>query len=394
MDSYSVLLTWLLSGTLLPSAIVSCLAIYALRAAAPKLGLMDHPDPRQVHVRAVPLGGGIGIWLGVIVPFAVGQLVLSQLEPGQTDLFGFEVPRSVSEHLAGVRARTTSLWAILGAGTFFMGLGLADDRFGLPWQARLASQFAVAGLCVFWQGWQLTAFVTIPYVALALSVVWIVGMINSFNMLDNMDGLSSGVALIASASLAAVALTSYDPGNDGPQLFVAGFLLVLVGSLAGFLRHNKPPAKIFMGDAGSYFIGFCVAVATLLATYTSYLSPKPHAILAPLVVMAVPLYDMTSVIWIRLRSGASPFKADKNHLSHRLVELGMSKTIAVLTIYLLTATCGLSALLLQRVDTFGAVVILLIVGSVLTLVALLEVAARRKDRHRRREEPSTPAVKP
>ncbi|HEV7281769.1 MAG TPA: MraY family glycosyltransferase [Pirellulaceae bacterium] len=392
MDSRSVLLTWLVSGTLLPSAIVSCLAIYVLRAAAPKLGLMDHPDPRKVHVRAVPLGGGIGIWLGVIVPFAIGQLILSRLEQGQTELFGVLIPPSIAEHLSGIRERANSLWAILGAGTFFMALGLADDRFGLPWQARLASQFAVAALCVVWQGWQLTAFVMLPYVALALSIVWIVGMINSFNMLDNMDGLSSGVALIASASLAAVALTSDEPGNEGPQLFVGGFLLVLVGALAGFLWHNRPPAKIFMGDAGSYFVGFCVSVATLLATYTSYVSPKPHAILAPLVVMAVPLYDMTSVIWIRLRAGSSPFKADKNHLSHRLVELGMNKTIAVLTIYLLTAICGLSALLLQQVDALGAVVILLIVGSVLLLVALLEMAARRKERHRLRAESSSPTV--
>lgn len=390
MDSQSLLLTSLLFGTLLPSAIVSCLAIYAIRALAPKLGLIDKPDARKVHTKPVPLGGGIGIWLGVLVPFALGQLVLTRLAEGQTELLGFAVPDVVTQHLSGLRERSQSLWAILGAGTFFMGLGLADDRFGLPWQARLASQFAVAALCVFWQGWQLTAFVTIPYVALGLSIVWIVGMINSFNMLDNMDGLSGGVALIASASLAAVALTSSETGNDGPQLFVAGFLLVLVGAIAGFLWHNRPPAKIFMGDAGSYFIGFYVAVATLLATYTSYVSPKPHAILAPLVVMAVPLYDMTSVIWIRLRSGTSPFKADKNHLSHRLVELGMSKPVAVLTIYLLTSICGLAAILLQRVDAVGAAAILLLVGSVLLLVALLEKAARRKERLRRRDESSPP----
>ncbi len=97
--------------------------------------------------------------------------------------------------------------------------------------------------------------------------MWIVGLVNSFNMLDNMDGLSGGVAAIAAAMLAAVLLIAPDPETHGPQLFVAGFLLVLVGSLLGFLWHNRPPARLFMGDAGSYFIGFCLAVATIAATF-------------------------------------------------------------------------------------------------------------------------------
>ena len=133
-----------------------------------------------------------------------------------------------------------------------------------------------------------------------------------------------------------------------------------------------------MGDAGSYFVGFCIAVCTLLATYTSYHGARPHAVLAPLCVMAVPLYDMTTVIWIRLRQGRSPFHADTNHLSHRLVALGMSKTQAVLTIYLLTATCGLSALLLPRVDQVGAVIAVMQVLCILVLIAILETSARRK----------------
>src|SRR4029078_535629 len=136
----------------------------------------------------------------------------------------------------------------------------------------------------------------------------------------------------------AVMLLSHDPLTDKPQLFKAGLLLVLVGSLLGFLCHTRPPAKIFMGDSGSYFIGFMIAVTTLLASYTGYHSEKRHAILAPLLVMAVPLYDMATVIFIRLKNGLSPFAADKNHLSHRLVDLGLTETQAVLTIYLLKST--------------------------------------------------------
>ena len=133
-----------------------------------------------------------------------------------------------------------------------------------------------------------------------------------------------------------------------------------------------------MGDSGAYFVGFMIAAATLLASYTGYQDEKHrHAILAPLCVMAVPFYDMTTVILIRLRAGQSPFRADKNHFSHRLVELGLTKSQAVLTIYLLTATCGLGALLLHRVDRAGAVMVLLMIGCVLTLIGVLESTARR-----------------
>jgi UDP-GlcNAc:undecaprenyl-phosphate GlcNAc-1-phosphate transferase len=154
-------------------------------------------------------------------------------------------------------------------------------------------------------------------------------------------------------------------------------LLVLVGAIVGFLFHNRPPAKLFMGDAGSYFVGFIIAVATLLATYTGYHSTTRHAVLAPVCVLAVPLYDMITVIWIRLREGRSPFQADKCHFSHRLVDLGFSKRQAVLTIYLTTATCGLGALLLHRVDGVGAVIIVLMIVCILALIALIESTARR-----------------
>jgi UDP-GlcNAc:undecaprenyl-phosphate GlcNAc-1-phosphate transferase len=132
-----------------------------------------------------------------------------------------------------------------------------------------------------------------------------------------------------------------------------------------------------MGDAGSYFVGFCIAGGTLLATYTTYDAGLRHAVLAPLCVMAVPLYDMFTVIRIRLREGRSIFKADRCHFSHRLTDLGMTRPQAVLTLYLTTATCGLGALLLPRVDTLGAYVVLLLIGCILLLIHILEMTARR-----------------
>lgn len=371
---------WFVAGSVLPSFIVAFLGTFAMRRLAPRWGLVDQPNRRKVHVVPVPLGGGVAISCGVVLPFAMGTLLLLLMDDRSLERI---LPEFAVPHLGGLRAQLGSLWIMLGGALLLMTLGLIDDRRGLDWRIRLFVQFAVATVCVVTQGWQLTAFIDMPrlgwLVSVTLTVIWVVALINSFNMLDNMDGLSAGVAAIAASMLAIVMLIS--PAAPRPQLFVAGFLFVLVGSLLGFLFHNRPPAKIFMGDAGSYFVGFCIAIATLLATFAGYSpsSPGRHALLAPLCVMAVPLYDMTTVIWIRLREGRSPFEADKNHFSHRLVELGLSKTQAVLTIYLTTATCGLGALLLHQVDLFGALVIVLLIVFVLLLIAILESTRRGND---------------
>ncbi|MEX0819926.1 MAG: MraY family glycosyltransferase [Pirellulaceae bacterium] len=368
---------WFVASSVLPSFLAAFLATLVVRRFSPRWGLVDQPNHRKVHVSPVPLGGGLAIAFGVVLPFAIGTLMLLLLDGA---LLAKIVPEFALPHLGGIREQLGGLWIMLGGALLLMTLGLIDDRRGVDWRIRLIVQFTVATVCVVTQGWQLTAFIDVPrwgsIVSVALSVIWIVALINSFNMLDNMDGLSAGVAAIAASILATVMLIS--PAAPRPQLFVAGFLLVLVGALLGFLIHNRPPAKIFMGDAGSYFIGFCIAIATLLATFAGYTatSPGAHAVLAPLCVMAVPLYDMTTVIWIRLRQGRSPFEADKNHFSHRLVELGLSKTQAVLTIYLTTATCGLGALLLHQIDLFGAFIVLLLIVFVLLLIAILESTRR------------------
>lgn len=360
----------------LPSLILAWLATFGIRRWAPRWQLVDQPAARKVHTTPTPLGGGLAIWFGVITTFAIGELIVRLVSSHSA--WAVQLPELARQHLPGLRQQSSSLWALLGGASVLSILGLIDDRRGLPWQLRLFVQFAVAGLIVTLQGLRLTAFIGIPVVTWLLSVIWIVGLINSFNMLDNMDCLSGGVGLISATFLAAVMVLAPDPETQRPQLFVAGYLIVLVGAVAGFLWHNRPPARIFMGDSGSYFLGFYLATATLLATYAGYQSPRPHAILAPLCVMAVPLYDMTTVLWIRVREGRSPFQADKCHLSHRLVDLGFTKVQAVLTIHLLTITCGLGALLLHRVDIVGAVLIVLLILCVLALIAILESTARRK----------------
>lgn len=363
-------------ATVVPSFLVSILAVALVRRWAVRLGLLDQPGERKVHLRAVPLGGGLGIWAGVVSTFAAGTFVV-WLGVSSESISGL-VPDGIRIHLPGMLASCGQLWILLAGGTVLMLLGLADDSRGLPWQWRIGVETLVAAVCVYSQGLQLTAYIELPWITSIFSVLWIVALINSFNMLDNMDGLSGGVASIVGLILAVMMLTSPDPSTQQPQLFVAAMLLVLVGGLFGFLFHNWPPAKIFMGDAGSYFVGFWIAVATLLATYAGYRGTQPHAVLAPLCVLAVPLYDMLSVIWIRLREGRSPFEGDKRHFSHRLVELGLTKTQAVLTIYLATLTCGLGGLLMRRVDFWGAPLVIAVICCTLALVAILESNAWRK----------------
>ncbi len=385
------MLPWLVLGTIVPSACFCWAAAWLVRRLGPRAGLVDRPGARKIHDKPIPTSGGLAIWLGLIVPLGLGQGLLWILREGSSALsnppavWASTLPQllaitGIGPHLPGLGQQSPKLWLLLGGGTVLMLLGLADDRRGLDWRFRLIVQTAVAATMVAC-GWSAHLPWDVPWLAFAASVIWIVGLVNSFNMLDNMDGLSAGVAAIAAAILAAAALLSPRPDNHQPQLFVASFLLLIVGSLLGFLWHNRPPARLFMGDAGSYLIGYLLAMATLTATFAGGRLPPPESgypgALAPLCVMAVPIYDTASVVIIRLRQRRSPFVGDKSHFSHRLVDLGMTKRQAVLTIYLATATCGLGALLLHEVDTIGATLILLLVACTLLLVAVLENAGRK-----------------
>jgi UDP-GlcNAc:undecaprenyl-phosphate GlcNAc-1-phosphate transferase len=370
-----------LLATLLPAWGIAAMLCFAIRHWAAAWGLVDKPGARKIHQQPVPLGGGIAIWAAVVVPL-IAIVALAWIGPNFISVV-LPTDSRLSElwlkHLDGVKQQTSDLLFLLGCGTGLMFLGLADDKRGLPWQARLGVQTAIAAAVVLGRGWQLTFFVDVPWLTSLISIVWIVGLVNSFNMLDNMNGLSAGVGTIAAGMLAAVLLTVPDPTTQAPQLFIAGTLLLLAGGLIGFLWHNFPQAKLFMGDAGSYFLGFMLAVLAMLATFSGGNLPK-HAVLAPLCILAVPLYDTITVLAIRIRAGKSPFEGDKNHLSHRLVDLGLSPTQAVLTIWLLTLATGLPALVLSQVDLPGAATLVVSVVCLLCVIAVLEAAARRQSR--------------
>lgn len=360
---------------------VSVATVSFIRRIALRVGLLDQPNARKVHQSAIPLGGGIGIWFGVVCTFAVGTSVVWLASFDDTSQFFAWAPTQLQKHLPGLWIRVSEVWILIGCGSLLALLGLLDDKFHLPWYGRLGAEFAIAWFVVVYQDLNLTIFIQASWVTNVLSILWIVTLVNSFNMLDNMDGLAGGVATLCALMLGLFLLVQPSAGNSQPQLFVAMMLFALAGSTAGFLVHNWAPAKIFMGDSGSYFIGYWLAVSSLLATYTESRSDTPHAVLAPLCIFAVPLYDTLSVIWIRIREGRSPFEGDKRHFSHRLVDIGFTKTTAVLTIYLVVLTCSLSGLILPRTDLIGAGLSLAaVVCSLLVIAALESTKGRSQER--------------
>ncbi|MDR2172035.1 MAG: undecaprenyl/decaprenyl-phosphate alpha-N-acetylglucosaminyl 1-phosphate transferase [Planctomycetaceae bacterium] len=359
---------------------VSFFCCCLIRRYAGYFGLVDIPGGRKIHECPVSTGGGLGVFFGIFIFFAICQLFLFLTSAMQLQAY---IPDFVSIRVDGLMRRSLQLWVLLGLSFVLLFVGLLDDRFNLHWSIRIFVQIVVAVIAVY-QGWRLTVFIDVPLLTFVLSVLWIVGLTNSFNMLDNMNGLSGGVAMICGIFLAIVMFISPNPESLEPQFFVAGFLLVIVASLVGFLFHNNPfYAGLFMGNGGSYFIGFLLAVLTLIATFTSG-DGLPQTVFVPLIILAVPLYDMISVIIIRIKNGKSPFEGDKNHFSHRLVAIGLTRTQAVLTIYLATVICCIGAILLYQVTFYGAILIFAQIIMLLLLIAILEIAANYNEQKKQK----------
>ncbi len=346
------------------------LALTALmRVLAPRLGLLDHPSERKIHTSAVPLGGGIAMALSAMLTFAIagaGVFVIHR-SPGL-----FHMPEDFLIHVPGLMESGVKLIPMLLGAAFMATMGIIDDIRGLAAWHKLAAQVAV-GVVLVLSGFTITLFIQVRVVSWVLTVAWIVFVTNSFNLLDNMDGLSGGVAFIIAAVFMAVAVTT-------GQLFVALFLSVVLGAVLGFLVFNFPPARIFMGDSGSYLLGYLLGSAAVAFTFapvgTEEVSLLPF--LLPFLLFAIPAYDTFSVVMIRLREGRHPFDADKRHFSHRLVDLGLSRREAVLTVYTATLVTAFPALYLYELPAWAMVGALLQALLVLSLIGLLEHAGARK----------------
>ncbi|MCK4998947.1 MAG: undecaprenyl/decaprenyl-phosphate alpha-N-acetylglucosaminyl 1-phosphate transferase, partial [Anaerohalosphaera sp.] len=262
---------------------------------------------------------------------------------------------------------------VLASAAILHFVGLWDDKKHLGPGFKLLMQITAATIAAVFADIRVEFFIESKVLTTVASVFWIVLMINAFNFMDNMDGLTAGIAAITSAVLFVAAAMS-------GQVFVSALALVFIGAVLGFLLFNFPPAKIFMGDCGSMVIGFFVAVLTLRTTYYHQgVSGKIYPVLLPLIVMAVPLYDFASVTILRISQGKSPFVGDTQHFSHRLKKRGLSDRQTALTLYLATLCTGISAIFLYQVDLLGAILIYAQTIMVLSIIAILEMKTKQAD---------------
>jgi UDP-GlcNAc:undecaprenyl-phosphate GlcNAc-1-phosphate transferase len=364
----------------------ACAAVLTrlLVSAGHRAGALDSAGAsgHSKDLRRVPNVGGIAIVATVALPL-VAILLIDRLV-GAEDLARrlAESERLDALVPSAMRLPDTAgqaLWILL-ATLALHALGLVDDRRALgPWP-KLLAQVTVAAGTVILADVRVLTLLDAPaggaWLSVALSVAFIVAMTNALNFLDNMDGLSGGVAAIAAASLAVAATIAN-------QWATAGLLAVLAGALLGFLAFNFPwragtSARIFMGDGGSLPVGFLLAVLAMQITFTApedleyALGTRWYGVLSPLVILAVPLYDAFTVSVLRLVQGKSPMVGDQQHFSHRLVMRGLSRRGAVLLICALAATCGVSGLLLGTAAPWQAVLIGGQVAVVLATIAALE----------------------
>ncbi|MCX6339995.1 MAG: MraY family glycosyltransferase [Candidatus Aureabacteria bacterium] len=338
------------------------------RRIAGRAGMLDLPGGRKPHQRPIPLFGGAAIFTSVAIALLVNSALVFLVSrcAARASL----IPSSLAAYLSGARSVFPKLAVILIGGFTIFCIGIWDDVTDLKPRVKLLGQLLVA-ISLVCLDIRVTLFMPNYYLSAAVTIAWIVVITNAFNLLDNMDGLCAGVALVASAVFLGIS-------TSRGQYFISVMLLVFAGSLLGFLRYNFHPATIFMGDAGSMFIGYFIAVMTVIQTYYSPAEGGPLAVLMPLVILAVPLYDTLSVVAIRISRGESIFTADRRHFSHRLVTLGMSQRGAVCFIYLVTLATGLSALLLPRVGWGGGMIVFAQTILIVSVIAILEYFGRGK----------------
>jgi UDP-GlcNAc:undecaprenyl-phosphate GlcNAc-1-phosphate transferase len=320
-------------GALLIAFAVSFLMTPVAKWIAPKIGAMDIPkDNRRMHTKAMPRFGGMAIYLGTMCSLL------------------YFLHRN--EHLP----------AVLVGGTLIYALGVADDLFTLNAKLKFAFQAFVAVLMYFmglriefitdyfgggghWQFGTALCFI--------VTVLWIVGITNTINLIDGLDGLAAGVATIAALSIAYVAFIH---GDRYGMMVVCIGMMALAGAASGFLPYNFYPAKLFMGDSGSLFLGFMIAIFSVI-------SPLKRstllAVIVPVLVLGIPIFDTMLAIVRRVLSGKPIMSPDKEHLHHRLMKSGYGQRRAVLMIYGISTIMGMAAVLMSRELYKDATVLLL-----------------------------------
>lgn len=351
------------------SLAISAVLTPIVRSWAVRRGFVDHPAraAHKQHERPVPFGGGIAITVAVLLPIVgalLAALVLARMGPQALPWLTTRAPLW-PYWVGGVLRKAPEALAILAGAMVMHLMGIIDDRRPLSAWFKLIVQTAVALGLTAGMGIRSAELLGAP-TAIVLTTLWIVALTNAFNFMDNMDGLSGGVAVLTAIILAVSSLRA-------GQIFVPCVLLMVAGAALGFLIYNFPPARVFMGDAGSLVVGYLLAVCTVLTTFKDPAQQvRPFGVVAPLLVFAIPLYDEASVVLRRLWLGLSPFRSDRRHFSHRLVKLGMSSTSAVLTIYLATLATALPAIIVPVLNWTEASMVFAQCVCVVAIIAILE----------------------
>ena len=304
---------------------------------AKKTGALDKPDARKVHKNPIPRIGGLGIYLAFMAAMTAVLVLVSVDAEVQQEIIGLMV-----------------------SGTLIVVIGLIDDYTNLPAKVKLLGQIIAA--CVLVIGFDVRIdFITDPfgdylfleYLAVPATLFWIVGLTNTVNLIDGLDGLAAGVSSIAAVTIFLVAL------QQGFML-VAVLTAALAGAAFGFLYYNFNPARIFMGDSGSMFLGFMLAGISVIGAVKS---AATIALIVPILALGLPIMDTTFAIVRRYRGGVPIFKPDKGHLHHRLLDLGFTQRQAVLLRYVISALLGLSAVALTEVSPQMSIAIVCVVIS-------------------------------
>jgi len=346
----------------------SLLLTLLARRFAPRFDYVDHPAERKVHTDTTPYGGGVAVYLSLLI--GMGLLALLSRLPLGAEGSATGLLASFRQLWSAFAAQGERVLVIFTGATAIFLVGVVDDRWGLAPRVKLYFQLLVV-FFLYWQGIAATAFLGWWFASLALTLLWVIGLTNAFNFLDNMNGLCAGLAIVSGVIFLTVAVQT-------EQVVVATLLALLIGAVAGFFVFNYPGGSIFLGDAGALLIGFLLATVAIEFEFYSTAGPDRYRIfpiVLPLLIFAIPIYDTASVVILRLRAGESPMKADTRHFSHRLVALGMSPALAVFTILLLAFAIGITATLLYLLSAQAAVIMLIQAAAILLVIVLLEVSA-------------------
>ena len=320
----------LVAAALVSAGLIAFITTPVVRRLAHKIGAVDVPkDARRMHDHPIPRMGGLAIFLG----FLLAVLVFAPL--------------------------TTQLRGMLLGAVVIVVLGIFDDIYSLPAMLKFVVQI-VAALIAVGSGNMIEVlsnpniFSSNPYwelgwLAWPVTVIWIVAITNAVNLIDGLDGLACGVSTISSLSMLVIALVL----GEGD---VAIFLAALAGGCVGFLPYNLNPAKIFMGDTGSTFLGFVLAVVSIQGMFKMY---SVISFVVPFLMLGLPIFDTAFAFIRRIAKGQSPMRPDRSHVHHRLIDMGFSQKQAVAVLYVISAILGLSAVVLTTSGPIKAMLLLL-----------------------------------